>query len=167
MDRSRDPTHGHDHGMSDAGMKAMFAKQGKAIGTKGATGVGAPKRPERANLPALMNSKKPSAPPAKPVKTKASKPAVAHAPAAKASHAPPAKAGGHEKGHSPLQKLKHVASHVGHTVKKTVGHVAEGAHKTVEGAVAASGQESTVGGMKASMKGHKFGAPDDGRHEDR
>jgi hypothetical protein len=41
--------HSPDHGMDPGQMRAMFAKQGQAIGSKGSTGVGSAKTPKAAH----------------------------------------------------------------------------------------------------------------------
>lgn len=63
-----------------------------------------------------------------------------------------------------VKKAKH-KDHSG-ALSKFGGMVKEAGHKAMEAAVVGSGLDPVSGGIKASLKGHKFGAPD-GRHDDR
>ena len=197
------------HGMSDAAMKAMFAKNRQAgPGKQGIAKPGKLADPgqklggERVHMGQLMMKKKPhdigaakkigKAPtktgptPPSPAKVAAPKKTAAtvssggmgkppaHTPAAhppKAGAHPPAakpKAGGghgkpgghkggdHKEGHSPFGAL----SKIGKAAK-------EAGAETVKGAVAGTGMEPVAGDMHKSMKGHKYGDAEGGRHDDR
>lgn len=187
-DETEDNAHEYqgDHGMSDAQMRAMFAANRQAGPGKG--GIAKPGKladpskklgGERANLMTVVRSKphtpdmarktKPTVA-AKPAATPAKAPsATFHAPkASSAAHAPTSgkkgghspsggKGGGHEGGgHSPLSILKKIG-----------GAAKEAAHEATKGVVLATGNEPITHDVKKSLRGHKFGDPESGRHEDR
>jgi hypothetical protein len=184
-DEQEDNRHEHglmpSHGMNGGQMAAMFAKMreggGSGSGTghakQGSLGSGGAKdktKGEHANLMQVVKSKPHTPDMARKSAPKVATPAVkapkVTAPAGKApkvtapkaTKPPKVKAPTAHKEHSPLGALKKIGS-----------AVKEGAKKTVEGAVLATGQEPVLGGMKQSLKAHRFGDPDTGtgRHDDR
>lgn len=148
---------------------------------------------ERANLMTVVRSKphtpdmarktKPAAPPkldgrsarpkaspkitdgtrvAKPAASKAHAPTTGHS--AKPHAAPHAKPhagggghgpGGHEGGHGPLGVMRKIG-----------GAVKEAGHEAKKAVIASTGQEPTAAALHSGAKGHKFGDPREGRHED-
>jgi len=182
-DEQEDNSHEYlgDHGMGDAAMRAMFAKQRTAISGNsartGKLGGGGPGRfqarasesvlhtptPKQAKSPLTGKASNPlAAPDVKHFTTTPSAPAKtstkgAKAPTTKSSSGKKGKGKGHSghEGHSPLDALS------------KLGKAATEAGKgTAKGAVAGTGMEPVQGDMAKSMKGHKYGS-EDGRHDDR
>lgn len=167
-------------------MAAMFAKMrvGGGVGSgtghakQGSLGSGTSakdrvKKGDRANLMQVVKSKPHTPDMARKTKSalpspkvSAAKPAV-HSPAAK-PHVTP-----HAGGHGPKGGHKKAGGHGGEHGKpgeilgKIGGAVKEAGGAAVKGAVAGTGSEPIQGSVEKAFKGHKFGDPKDGRHEDR
>ena len=166
------------HGMSSGQLAAMFAKVGSAVSGKKLGAPGGQRFTSRANEKKVLGDN------AKPVKQqkniltgKSSNPLAApklsdfkaaKTPKMKTAKAPKVPKAGHEKkGHKEHKSGGHEGGHSPLGVLKSIGNqVKEAGHKTVNATIAASGHESTIGAIKGSAKGHKFGDPGDGRHED-